>query len=310
MESGFTRITRQREFDRSKARFRHILPLAGVLLTGPLTGCISKSAAEKIVAKHFKKSMKAAKECLFFTTKQFAMPLFAAIRKEDIKAADSELKELFDVKEINQIPKTMETVLKIFDRVVSIKYRDHRIEKESDDVQFPSQTLKNRSGDCDDQAPLLALMLNIILPNSTRAMRVEIMKETWEGHQYVQIDLRHIPEIKKIMEAKDSNGKDVIEFLTDKIAQHYKLERKVAWVLVNWGLETSSRGLVGELDAPQFASGRTWFTMDTTEKVPGGGSYKNSNTRLKAIFYPLVERMGEMEKYFKALEKGEAKLSK
>jgi hypothetical protein len=250
------------------------------------------------------------KTCVDAARKNFALPQFSGITSKDIKAIDSELKKLFGVNGIKKIPKTFETLLKIFDRISQVKYKSLSI-----DVRSPAQVLQKGEGDCDDKAVSLALMLNRIFPNSTRIVILEIFtkKKKWVKHAYLQFDLIHIPELKDVITSNKDGVKNMIEFASKKITRRYKVSRKYASFLLKAGIESTNRGLIGNTKELRQAPSRVWLGLDATTKLPGWAKNKLENTRLLLIQYPRAERLTsckEHEKDLERLEKMERELNK
>lgn len=158
-------------------------------------------------------------------------------REEDYTEARALLESILvdSIENVRRKYNPMVTAFSIFDWVT----KNIRYDTAERETQFPSETIKSRVGDCDDQVMLLNLMLNYSTNLPTRIIRTST-------HAFLQIRVGRVYEY-------DKRITDII-YLLEK---NYKFTHKNAFNLALESTWIDNTGL--------------WFTLDTTARYPGKG---------------------------------------
>lgn len=211
--------------------------------------------------------------------RSIALPDFSGITEKDLDAVQKELQAMFPASERGGIPRTIDTLLKIFDRAAAIGYKRMEL-----GVRSPADTLRKRLGDCDDKSVMLALMLNLVFGDSTRIISLESKEVGEAGHAYVRFDLSRIG-------GSDGMGTDrAMKLIASSIAERYGISLKEARGRVYHGTSHEIRTASADKGGGMAVS--SWLSLDATESVPGGTGCEEG-LRIVREYHPMIERIKE-----------------
>jgi len=205
-----------------------------------------------------------------------AGPGSAPVRLIDLRAAEWELQKMFNVKDVDEIPKNFESMLKIFDRIALTQYTPG-------DPKQPADMLAEDVGDCKDRASTLALMLNMVFPDSTRLV------SAWngsKGHAYAQFNLASLPGCASRWELENMINR---EFMPEIVAR-YGIGKGDAYERLLEGLKVGD-GV--DLEKMKYVMREAWLTLDATIPLPGGSDAVGFRVS-HSIDYPDSTTMNEL----------------
>jgi len=166
-------------------------------------------------------------------------------------------------KQLDAIPKTMDTVLTIYDWIgKNIQY------EVSEDILIKT-TLATRKGDCDTMSKLMSGLVTTLFGESTRTVSANVRgsDQRYAGHAYIEINLIKI--------YGQKTHQELIDALAEDLRRHYGTTREKAIEIIDREFEYNSQGV--------------WLAFDATAKgIDGIYVYRRFSAR-DGIYYQTTE---------------------